>query len=179
VGVAYRDLAIEEQQDFVVFYELEHPRLYQLLRAIALDPLTAHEATDEAFVRALERWDRVGRMEHRNAWVRRVGINLIKRHWRQRRREESALARHGRPADEIADDYLIELLDLMAQLSPRARVAIALRYVLGMSEQETAEVMGVTPGTVGTTVHRARKKLAELLTDATEPLDVFGGEVSS
>lgn len=107
-------------------------------------------------------------------------INLAKRSWRQQRREQSAFARHGDTDTTAADDYLFELLDLMRQLSPRARAAIGLRYVLGMTEAETAEVMGVSPGTVATTLHRARKKLASLLDTSPEALldEVFGGELA-
>ena len=179
---SYRELPDRERDDFVAFYEREQPRLFRLLLVISHDRQIAAEATDETFVRVLERWERIRSLDCPEAYVKRIGINLIKRHHRQRQRESSAFARHGIPDVEIADDYLIELLDLMSQLSRRARVAIALRYVFGMTEQQTAQVMGVSTGTVGTTVHRARKRLAELLADRdeidTRVVDLFGGDVA-
>lgn len=164
----------------MIFYQDEYPRTYRLALTVGMHPAGAKEITDEAFTRALERWDRIARLDAPAAWVRRVTINLAKRSWRQQRREQTAFARHGDTDTTVADDYLIELLDLMGQLSPRARAAIGLRYVLGMTEAEAAEVMGVSPGTVATTLHRARKKLASLLDDAPNTMleELLGGEVA-
>jgi RNA polymerase sigma-70 factor (ECF subfamily) len=48
-------------------------------------------------------------------------------------------------------------------LAPRARTAIALRYVADLSEQTVADAMNVSRGTVATTLSRARRQLAGLL----------------
>lgn len=151
--------------DFEAWYAAEYPRLVSLLVVVSGNPDVARDAASEAFVRALQRWDRIGRLDYRTRWVRRVGINLVNRQWRQWRREQAAFSRHGVADPAPADDHLAELLDVMRCLSPRARIAIAFRYVLGFTEQETADAMGVTAGTVATTLHRARKRLARALAD--------------
>lgn len=158
----------DPDSDFAAWYAAEHPRLVSLLVVVSGNPDVARDAASEAFVRALQRWERIGPLDYRTRWVRRVGINLVNRHWRQRRREQAAYSRHGTGDPGTADDYLAELLDVMTCLSPRARIAIAFRYVLGFTEQETAEAMGVTAGTVATTLHRARKRLARAFAEDVE-----------
>ncbi len=56
-----------------------------------------------------------------------------------------------------------EILSALAQLSPRQRAAIVQRYYLEMSEQEMAQSMGVTTGTIKWLLHAARTRLRALL----------------
>lgn len=159
------DLSTAERDDFTAWYATEHPRIHRALRITGLDEHDARDLTDEAFTRALERWPRVQAMEHRSAWVRTVAVNLARRRWRQRGRERRAYERMGPSDGATVDSYLAELLEVMSVLSPRERTAIALRYVLGFTESEIADAMRVRPGTVATTLHRARAKLQQTLTD--------------
>ncbi len=163
--MVHLQLTVEQQTDFTAWYQQEHPKIHRALRVIALDEHLASDATDEAFVRALERWSKVGSMDQRGAWVRKVAINLVRRNWRQRGRERRAYERHGMPEQSHVDDYLGELLSVMSCLTQRERTAIALRYVLGMTEPEVAEAMRVSAGTVATTLHRARHKLDSALAE--------------
>ena len=56
----------------------------------------------------------------------------------------------------------------MRALPPRARTAIGLRYLGGLSEAEIAGAMGVAPGTVARLLHDARGRLAAALCDHTD-----------
>ncbi len=47
----------------------------------------------------------------------------------------------------------------MAALPPRARDAVVLRFYVGCSVRETAEVLGCPEGTVKTITHRAVARL--------------------
>jgi RNA polymerase sigma-70 factor (ECF subfamily) len=161
--VHFGSLTAREQAAFVDWYRTEYGATYRLALAVALNPTLAQDLTDEAFARALERWHRVGELDQPGAWVRRVTLNLIRRSWRQLGRESRAYSRHGIPGVDAVDDHLIEMLHVMRVLSNRERTAVALRYVLGMTEAEVATAMGVTTGTISTTLHRARRKLGHEL----------------
>lgn len=65
-----------EQQRFVDWYRLEHGRLLATLVAVTGEPDVALDATDEAFVRAYERWRLVGAMESPAGWTYRVALNV-------------------------------------------------------------------------------------------------------
>jgi len=60
-GVRYPDLPEDDQDQFVSFYRAEYPRTYRLALSVGMHPAGAKEITDEAFTRALERWDRIAR----------------------------------------------------------------------------------------------------------------------
>jgi RNA polymerase sigma-70 factor (ECF subfamily) len=60
------------------------------------------------------------------------------------------------------------LWDAVRALPPRARTAVALRYVADLPEAEIADVMGVARGTVAATLSSARRQLAGALGDRNE-----------
>ena len=59
----------------------------------------------------------------------------------------------------------MELRDAVARLPEKYRITVVLRCVQGLSEAETAQVLGITPGGVKSRLSRARKLLKEALYD--------------
>ncbi len=85
---------------FSDFYREVHPRLVASLAAVCGDAELAADAADEAAVRALERWDRVGNMSNPAGWTYQVALNDLKR--RGRRRElVRVLLRRERPTTAV------------------------------------------------------------------------------
>ena len=73
----------------------------RLVRALTLgcgDAELAADAVQEAFVRAHERWDRIGRYDDPVGWVRRVAVNLLRDDHRRtvRKRAPSSASPLGR-----------------------------------------------------------------------------------
>jgi RNA polymerase sigma-70 factor (ECF subfamily) len=56
-----------------------------------------------------------------------------------------------------------EVARALAELPPRQRAAIVLRYYLGMSEQEMAQTLAAAPGTIKWLLNAARGRLRSLL----------------
>jgi RNA polymerase sigma-70 factor (ECF subfamily) len=68
------------------------------------------------------------------------------------------------PEDEVVTMRLREdLLRHLEALPPRLRDALSLRYVLELSERETATALGIRPGTVKSRVSRGLEQLRRLL----------------
>lgn len=67
-------MTAEPGADFEGWYAREHPKVLALMRVASGDFELAHEATAEAFARALERWDRVSAMERPGGWTYRVAL---------------------------------------------------------------------------------------------------------
>jgi len=155
--------------DFDRWYRAEHPRVQGLLTVVAGDVDVAREVTAEAFVRALERWDRVGPMESPAAWTYRVGVNLLRR--RLRRAAFERRLPHEVPAPVPPPAIEPELWNAVRSLPVRQRTAIALRYVCDLSQEEIAAVMHVAPGTVSATLTAARRRLATELRPLEVPVD--------
>jgi len=110
-------------------------------------------------------------MDAPEAWVHRVGINVLRRRHRRRILEERLLRRQ-RPEPAPPPQVATEVWDALASLPLRQRQALALRYLLGMTQAEVAAAMGVAPGTAGATLHAARRNIADRIgiddTDDTE-----------
>jgi RNA polymerase sigma-70 factor (ECF subfamily) len=144
---------------FEGFY-VEHQQ--SVVRAVALafgDLDVAREATDEAFVHALEAWARVSRMDSPAGWTYRVALNQARRIARrdQKRRQAEAQAAPA-PTTELAPG-LSAFHDRIAGLPERQRIAVILRFVADMTEPDIADAMGVRRGTVSATLRAALRTL--------------------
>ena len=62
-----------------------------------------------------------------------------------------------------------ELLDALAQLTPRQRAVLVLRYFNDLSEAQVAEVLGCSPGTVKSNTSRGLARLREVLSPIPNP----------
>jgi RNA polymerase sigma-70 factor (ECF subfamily) len=156
---------------FEDWYEREHPRLVGALLWLGGDPSDLRDAVDEACARAMERWDRVGAMESPTGWTYRVALNVWKRRERRRALEQRVLRRH-RPPDAIVAGPAGEAWDLVRGLPPRERTAVALRYVGDLTEAQIAAAMGVRRSTVSVLLGRAHRRLAVMLVEADDPVEI-------
>ena len=147
------------------FREYVATRSRALLRTAFL--LTGNKADAEDLVQAALAktylaWDRIEDRGALDGYVRRAIVNTHISWWRRRRLEEY-------PTDEIPDqavaDHAItsDLQETMRRaidrLPDRMRTAVVLRFYEDMTEAEVAEVLGVSLGTVKSTVSRAVAKL--------------------
>ena len=129
----------------------------------------AEDLLQSALVKTYQAWDRI---EDRNAldgYVRRAMVNTHISMWRRRRIEEYPTDDiPDRPVtDHTGDSELSDALErALGRLPSRMRAAVVLRYFEDMSEAEVAQALGISQGTVKSTVSRAVAKLridAELL----------------
>ena len=154
--------------EFADWYRAEHPRVRAVLTAVSGDPDVASDATDEAFARCLERWAKVSADGPPTAWTYTVALNHLRRRLRRRAKERELLA--GAAVSVVTEPtYDPAVWAAVGSLPPRQREAIVLRYVADLSEPSIAEVLHVSRGTVASTLHDARQRLAEVLGTNSEP----------
>lgn len=145
--------------DFGAWYGRTHGRLVGALRAVTRDADAAVDAADEAFARCLLHWERVRSMGSPDGWVYRTALNELRRIARRRALERRLLRRLPPSAPSPAPS-VTGLLDALGDLPPRQRTAAVLRYVADLPEADIAVAMGVTRGTVASTLSDARHALA-------------------
>ena len=144
----------------------EYPRVVAAVALAGGSRASAEDAVQEALARAWERSERGERIDSLPAWVTTVALNLSRSRWRRVLAERRARARLGvERSDQRAPEDLLDLERALAGLSRRQREAVVLRYYLGEDVAGVARILGVTEGTVKTTLHRARKALAAALND--------------
>lgn len=129
--------------------------------------LTGNRADAEDLVQAVlaktyQVWDRIEDRGALDGYVRRAMVNTHISWWRRRRIEEyptdvipdQVVADHSVTSDQY--DTLRRAIDRLPQ---RMRTAVVLRYFEDMTEAEIATALGVSLGTVKSTVSRAVAKL--------------------
>src|SRR5215472_5555672 len=154
----------------LTFEDFVRARSGSLLRtALLLAGQNRAEAEDLlqlALERAFRHWGRVSRTGAPERYVRTILANASADRWRRaaRRAERPLLAVDQDPAvaDRTAEvenrDYLMRAL---AQLPPRQRTVLVLRYFDDLSEIETARMLGCTVGTVKAHAARGLARLRE------------------
>jgi RNA polymerase sigma-70 factor (sigma-E family) len=112
----------------------------------------AQDLVQATLVKMYGAWARLKPDVDRVAYARTVLVNVYRDHIRgERRLRHTLLRKASQPSfgAEVIDvgerDYQRELL---LQLAPKQRAVIVLRFLEDLSIQETADCLGVTPGTV-------------------------------
>ncbi len=144
-----------EPQDFAEFYQRNRDACLRAVTASVGDQHLSEELVAEAFAKAWTAWPKVSRHPAPTAWVVRTALNTGVSWWRKRRRE-LPLADHdvAGPADSVAG-VDISVLDALRRLPKREREVVVLRVLLDLDAETTAQVLGITAGTVGTHLSRA------------------------
>jgi RNA polymerase sigma-70 factor (sigma-E family) len=133
----------------------------------------AEDLVQAALAKTYQAWDRIEDRGALDGYVRRAMVNTHISWWRRRRLQEFPTDElPDRPVDDHAGDSDSDLQETLRRaidrLPHRMRAAVVLRYYEDMTEAEVAERLGVSLGTVKSTVSRAVAKLridAELLAD--------------
>jgi RNA polymerase sigma-70 factor (sigma-E family) len=169
-----RDPAQPAAIDDPCFREYVAARSRSLLRTAYLLTGNIPDAEDlvqSALAKTYQAWDRIEDRAALDGYVRRAMVNTHISWWRRRRVEEF-------PTDEVPDQVIADpsgnsdlrdtLRRAIDRLPQRMRAAVMLRYYEDMTEAEVADALGVSLGTVKSTISRAVAKLridAELLAD--------------
>ncbi len=150
-------------RSFDGFTRSQYREVLALVRSLVKDLATAEDLTQEAFSRALARWDSVRAHPNPEAWVRRVAINLACSRWRRLKAEAAALARLAPREPELSSMVHVDVWAAVHHLPPRERQVTVLFYVDGMKVAQIAETLELREGTVKATLNHARRKLAQEL----------------
>jgi RNA polymerase sigma-70 factor, ECF subfamily len=154
--------------DFEELYAAHFSGLTLQINAYVNNLNEAQDLVQEAFTRAIARWDKIKKYDDPATWVRRVAWNLATSRWRRQRTANAFLARQrvqhvpGPSPDRVA------LTAALATLPPTLRKAFVLFYIAQLSIAEIASEQDVAEGTVKSWLRRARTLVATHLTDPRE-----------
>ena len=144
-----------------------------LLRSAYLltgDLQRAEDLVQEALVKVALRWARL-RDGNPTAYARTVIVRQNISWWRRRRETVTAVPYDGSGVSNDPEAALV-VRRALARLTPAQRAVLVLRHFDDLSERDTAEVLGVSVGTVKSQNAAA---LARLRSGAPELLDLIEG----
>ena len=147
----------------MTFDEYVHERGQALLRlgfVLTGDAHLAEDLVQTALADAYRKWRKVAAARSPDAYVRRMLVNAHLS-WRRRRSSTERPAEVGEgvagltpdPANGVADRSHMQ--QLLAQLAPRARTVLVLRYYADLDDAAIADAMGITESGVRATASRA------------------------
>jgi RNA polymerase sigma-70 factor (ECF subfamily) len=138
---------------------------------IVRDAASAEDVAQDAFIRAYRALRSFRRGEPFRPWLLRIVTNAAINEVRARQRRTGLLGRVAAstpatvdpPDVALGDEHASMLARAINELPPDDRVVLHLRYFLELPEREIATAIGKAPGTVKSRLHRAGKRLRELI----------------
>jgi RNA polymerase sigma-70 factor (ECF subfamily) len=155
-------VSLTDTLEFETFYVNVAPRLHRALVLTVGDESLAAEATQEAMVRAYERWSRIADTKNPAGWAYRTALNWARTSHRRRNREGELLRRLERLKRTAAPPAGIDSIALeraLAALDVGSRAVVVLRYYLQLSTVEIGETLEIPIGTVKSRLSRAVAEL--------------------
>jgi RNA polymerase sigma-70 factor (sigma-E family) len=144
------------ETEFAEFFSATWPRLFRTALAMTGDAGQAEDALQSAYAKAYASWGRVRRADHPEAYVRRMAVNEVlgvrRRGWWRSERAHAASSlpeppgTGPEPTEALVDRA--EMWTALQALPPRQRAVLVLRYYEDLSEQQIAEALGCSVGTV-------------------------------
>lgn len=153
------DGAVLEFEDYV---RTRQDALLRSARRLVPDPIDAQDLVQTALVRTYPRWDGIADKALADAYMRRVMINTRTEWWRNRKLEEVPSAELPEAtvddgAEQRADREMLR--DVLRVLAPKQRQVVIMRHYGQLTTEETALALGMSTGTVKSTLHRALARL--------------------
>jgi RNA polymerase sigma-70 factor, ECF subfamily len=150
------DDTVEDRLEHV--YREHGDRIWRAVLLASGSREVADDAVAEAFAQALRR----GRaLRDPAAWVWRAAFRIAAGELKERGRMTTFGAE---PVTGMPEPF-IDLWRALAQLPLKQRASVVLADYAGWSHREIAKALGSTASAVGVHVHRARKRLRDLLED--------------
>lgn len=164
-----------------------HRRAFRLLGNTA----DAEDAVQDALFAAYKKLEQFRGRSQMSTWLNAIVANCARMQLRRRPRHvhvsldsrigeqqelsfsETLVDRHPNPEDECHNSELnARLSKFAAELSPSLRRTFHLRHVKNLSTRETAQILGLSTGTVKSQMARARAKLVSSMQKAMRPNNV-------
>jgi len=182
-----------QQGDAAAFeriYQLHSRRVYALCLRMVGNPTEAEDLAQEAFLRVFRKIHTFRGESAFSTWLHRLVLNVVLMQLRKNKFAGASLdemtetdEEKAAPGREVGgpDLLLAGLIDrvnlqrAVEQLSPAHKIVFVLHYIQGYKHHEIAEMMNCSVASSKGYLHRARKRLRDLLQESLHELPlVFG-----
>jgi RNA polymerase sigma-70 factor (sigma-E family) len=132
------------------------------------DQASAEDVVQEAFAGLFRHWSELRDTQAALGYLRTAVVNGSRSMLRRRRTARAYVPPHAGTARSAESLAMLSaehqaVVTALADLAPRQREVLVLRYYGGLSEAEIADATGLSKGTVKSTASRAVAKLGEVM----------------
>jgi RNA polymerase sigma-70 factor (ECF subfamily) len=166
---------------FERIYQLHCRRVYALCLRMAGNPTEAEDLTQEAFLTVLRKIRTFRGESAFSTWLHRITVNLVLMRFRKKTPLESSPEKSIEPDGDRSglhekfggpDSQLTGSIDrvnlerAIERLSPHHKLVVELHDIQGYKHREIAKIMDWSIGNSKAQLHRARRRLRELLQES-------------
>jgi RNA polymerase sigma-70 factor (sigma-E family) len=154
---------VREPDGFREYVAAKSPSLTRAAWLLTGNEAAAEDLVQTALVRMWSRWSRLEQDGNVDAYVRRVLVTTYVNGWRRRWRGEipTEVLPDGPDAADVhaATDLRLAVRRALAELPPRQRAVVVLRYFQDLTEAQAAHALGCSVGTVKSQTAKALARL--------------------
>lgn len=155
----------DRDADFTAYLQARQAQLLRTAYLLTGDQHQAEDLVQTSLAKLYLAWHRVQDRSSVDAYVRRIMVNennsLWRRAWRRREQTTDAVPETTPFHDEYDDGTAAAVWAVVQTLPRRARAVVVLRYYEQLTEAETAELLGISVGTVKSQCSRALATLRD------------------
>ena len=147
--------------EFEEYASARWPTLYRTALLLTGNTAEAEDLAQQTLVKVFAAWTTVRRADSPDAYVRRMLVNELTTDRRRGARRALVAVPAAPEAVPVGIDpgERLDLWRQVVQLPPRQRAVLVLRFYEDLTEAETAQVLGVSLGTVKSQAHDALRTL--------------------
>ncbi|MFE2511540.1 SigE family RNA polymerase sigma factor [Streptomyces naganishii] len=169
-GSAYREDSGEcrrslSEAEFTAYVQERRASLYATAYHLTGDRFEAEDLLQSALFSTYRAWDRISDKAAVGGYLRRTMTNLHISAWRRRKLNEyptEELPETPGDTDAMRGTELRAVLwQALARLPELQRTMLVLRYYEGRTDPEIAEILGISVGTVKSSIWRSLRRLRE------------------
>ncbi len=158
--------------DFFEVYEQHYDRVRNFILASVKNRWVADDLVQETFIRVMQNLAKVRDPAKLSSWIFRIAANLCQDYFRSPTRKLIPFG--DNPAGELPGEFSLEkeiekyhtsllVQDLIKLLPEPMRQVIFLCDIKEESQQEAADLLGISLNNVKVRLHRARKQLKAIM----------------
>lgn len=164
-----------DEQAIELLVRRHETEVFRLAFSILQDSHEAHEATQDAFIAALNALSGYREKSSFKAWLLTIALNVGRSRLRKRKVLErlrntlTAIFRVETQRQDSPEDAVLQtekesvIWNALNELDERHRTVMVLRYFQDLPTTEIAEVLAISEGTVHSRLHTARERLRAAL----------------
>ncbi|GAA0585356.1 SigE family RNA polymerase sigma factor [Kribbella sandramycini] len=127
----------------------------------------AEDAAQDALVNVYRRWNRIERLGGLNSYAHRCVVTAVldqaRKPWRREHLDQTDDSALVLPDLVGGIDDRMFVIEALGALPPSQRACVVLRHYNDLSVEQTADILGVSPGGVKSQTSRGLERLRQLL----------------